>query len=83
MKGKGLMRHVFGPSFEAPEEIWLKLSKKWAGFFLAMAVLNEVIWRNFSEEFWVNFKSFGLIPISLFFMAWQFPILKKYLKKND
>ena len=51
---------------------------RWAIFFLALAVLNEIIWRTQTTDFWVNFKVFGVVPITFVFAAFQFPLLQKY-----
>jgi len=51
-------------------------------FFLFLAILNEIVWRTQSEEFWVNFKVWGLMPISFIFAMFQVPLIKKYRVKN-
>ena len=51
---------------------------RWAIFFLALAVLNEIIWRTQTTDFWVNFKVFGVVPITFVFAALQYPLLQKY-----
>lgn len=83
VRGKGLIKHLFMGNFEAPEIVWLSLSKKWAAYFLIMAITNEIIWRNFSEEIWVKFKTFGFLPISIIFMLIQLPYLMKYAKNLE
>jgi intracellular septation protein len=60
------------------EEGWRKLTLRWAFFFLFMAMLNEVVWRNFPEEWWVTFKVFGIIPLTFLFMMAQMGLLQKY-----
>ena len=55
-----------------------KLNHRWIGFFIFVAVLNEIVWRTQSEVFWVNFKVWGLLPISFLFAASQFPLINKY-----
>ena len=57
---------------------WNILTKRWGIFFLAMALLNEIIWRNFSTDFWVSFKVFGFLPITIIFMILQNGLMKKY-----
>ena len=57
---------------------WDILTKRWIFFFLAMALLNEIIWRNFSTDFWVSFKVFGFLPITIIFMILQNGLMKKY-----
>ena len=62
---------------------WDILTKRWSLFFLAMAILNEIIWRNFSTDFWVSFKVFGFLPLTIIFMMLQNGLMKKYSIKND
>ena len=57
---------------------WDILTKRWIGFFIALALLNEIIWRTQSTDIWVNFKVFGILPITFLFTLFQFPIIKKY-----
>src|SRR5215468_3545276 len=71
--GGGLL---FGRSFTATG--WRILTMRWALFFLAMAVLNEIIWRTQSTDFWVAFKVFGGIPLTLGFAMTQMPLIKRY-----
>jgi len=61
--GKSLLGVVFGEVFKLDAEGWRKLTLRWGIFFLALAVLNEIIWRNFSTDFWVAFKVWGMMPI--------------------
>lgn len=75
---KGLLRHIFGMALELKEEGWLRLSARWGFFFLFLALLNEVIWRNFSTDFWVNFKVFGMLSCTIIFTAAQLPLIKRY-----
>ena len=57
---------------------WDKLTKSWSLFFFTMAILNEIIWRNFSTDFWVSFKVFGFLPLTIIFMMLQNGLMKKY-----
>ena len=57
---------------------WNKLNDRWAYFFLFLALLNEIIWRTQTESFWVNFKVWGMLPLTIVFTAAQFPLLNKY-----
>ena len=61
---KPLLKIFFQNAFELRDEGWKKLNYRWMGFFLFMALLNEIVWRTQSEAFWVNFKVWGLLPIS-------------------
>ena len=54
------------------------LDKRWMFFFLGLAILNEFVWRTQTEEFWVNFKVWGMLPITIIFTAFQIPLINKY-----
>jgi intracellular septation protein len=69
---------VFDQMFHLTDEGWRKLTIRWAVFFVALAVLNEVVWRTQSTDFWVNFKVFGVLPLTMIFGAMQYPLLMKY-----
>jgi intracellular septation protein len=75
---KPLLGMVFDSLFQLTDEGWRKLTWRWAIFFLALAVLNEIVWRNFSTNFWVDFKVFGVMPLTFLFAALQTPLMKKY-----
>ncbi|HZO45870.1 MAG TPA: septation protein A [Xanthobacteraceae bacterium] len=75
---KPLLGMVFDSVFNLTDEGWRKLTLRWGVFFLVLAVLNEIVWRNFSTDAWVNFKVFGFLPITMIFAAAQFPLLQKY-----
>lgn len=68
---KGLLRYVMQPVLHLREEAWLPLSKRWGGFFLFMACLNELLWRNLPTELWVNIRVFGYLPLTLLFAITQ------------
>jgi intracellular septation protein len=76
--GKLLLGLVFDSVFHLTDEGWRKLTIRWALFFFALAVLNEIVWRTQSTNFWVNFKFFGAIPLTFLFGALQYPLLTKY-----
>jgi len=75
---KPLLGVVFDSLFHLTDEGWRKLTLRWAIFFLALAVLNEIVWRNTSTDAWVTFKAFGVLPLTFLFGALQYPLLKKY-----
>ena len=54
------------------------LTKRWIGFFIALAILNEIVWRTQTTDIWVNFKVFGILPITFIFTLAQFSLIKKY-----
>ncbi len=66
------------------EEIgWNKLINRWIGFFIFLALINEIIWRTQSEEVWINFKVWGILPITIIFTAFQVPLIQKYKKTDE
>ena len=79
---KSLLKIFFQNAFNLEDEGWKKLNYRWIGFFLFIAILNEIVWRTQSEVFWVNFKVWGLLPISFIFTASQIPLIKKYQIKK-
>jgi intracellular septation protein len=76
--GKSLLGMVFDSVFNLTDEGWRKLTLRWALFFLALAVLNEIVWRTQSTDFWVAFKVFGVVPITFVFAALQVPLMTKH-----
>jgi intracellular septation protein len=76
--GKSLLGYVFNAAFQLDEEGWRKLTIRWGIFFLFLAVLNEVVWRNFSDDFWVAFKVWGTMPITIIFTLSQMPLIMKH-----
>jgi intracellular septation protein len=75
---KPLLEIVFDKMFHLTEEGWRKLTIRWAVFFIVLAVLNEVVWRNFTTDTWVTFKVFGALPLTFVFAMLQVPLLNKY-----
>jgi intracellular septation protein len=76
--GKPLLGIVFDSVFHLREEGWRKLTWRWAFFFFALAILNEIVWRTQTTDFWVSFKLFGVVPLTFLFAAVQYPLLTKY-----
>ena len=75
---KPLLKYLLGSALILEEEGWNILTQRWIAFFIALAILNEIVWRTMSEDFWVNFKVFGILPITFIFTLTQFPLIKKY-----
>ena len=73
-----VLKKLLGNALKIQDEGWKILNKRWALFFIGLAILNEIIWRTQSEEFWVNFKVWGMLPITFIFTAFQFNIINKY-----
>ncbi len=72
------LKFFFKNAFQLNDEGWGKLNNRWAFFFLFLAVLNEFVWRTQSEVMWVNFKVWGILPLTFIFTALQLPLIKKY-----
>jgi intracellular septation protein len=75
---KALLKYAFGTVFQMTETGWRIVTWRWAAFFVVLAVLNEIVWRNFSTDFWVSFKVFGIMPLTMLFAVAQLPVIKKY-----
>ena len=75
---KPLLKYLLGAALKLQEEGWKILTQRWIGFFIALAILNEIVWRTQSTDIWVNFKVFGILPITFIFTMTQFPLIKKY-----
>ncbi len=77
-----VLKKILGKSIVLKDEGWNILSRRWIFFFFSIALLNEIVWRTQSEEFWVNFKVWGLLPITFIFTAFQVSLITKY-KVNE
>ena len=75
---ENLLKKLLGNSIKLKDDGWLKLSTRWIYFFFLLALLNEYVWRTQTEEFWVNFKVWGLLPITFIFTMFQVPLINKY-----
>tara|TARA_A100001015_G_C15008102_1_gene721726 strand:+ start:1193 stop:1738 length:546 start_codon:yes stop_codon:yes gene_type:complete len=75
---KNLLKKIFNSSFELSDLGWTKLNNRWAYFFIFLAIINEIIWRTQSEVVWVNFKVWGILPLTFIFTALQLPLIKKH-----
>ncbi|RWK59392.1 septation protein A [Mesorhizobium sp.] len=76
--GKSLLGYVFDSAFSLDAEGWKKLTFRWGLFFLFLALVNEVVWRNFSTDAWVTFKVWGIMPITLLFTFSQMPLIMRH-----
>jgi intracellular septation protein len=80
---KPLLKILFDGALHVTEEGWRKLTWRWAFFFLALAALNEIVWRTQSTDLWVKFKTFGFLPLTLLFALAQAPLIMKYETKDE
>jgi intracellular septation protein len=76
--GLPLLKYVFGEVYRLTEEGWAVLSLRWGVFFFVLAIANEIVWRGFSTDFWVAFKVWGIMPVTLIFSLFQLPALTRY-----
>ena len=76
--GRSFIAIMFDQMFNLTAPGWRLLTMRWALFFLGMAVLNEIVWRTQSTDFWVAFKAFGVIPLTMAFAITQMPLIKRY-----
>ena len=73
-----ILKKIMGKSIPLSDIGWEILNKRWMFFFIGLAVLNEFVWRTQTEEFWVNFKVWGMLPITIIFTAFQIPLINKH-----
>ena len=83
MRGQSYLKYLIGDLLPLTETGWIKITRNWALFFTVMAVLNEVIWRTQSTEFWVNAKTFGYLPLTLVFTFSQAPLMAKHALPDE
>ena len=77
-----ILKKILGKSIALSNIGWEILNKRWMFFFLGLALLNELVWRTQSEEFWVNFKVWGMLPITIIFTGFQIGLINRY-KRNE
>jgi len=82
LTNKHLLKYLLGAALKLEDTGWKILTQRWIGFFIALAILNEIVWRTQSTDIWVNFKVFGILPITFIFTMTQFPLIKKYQIEN-
>ena len=75
---RSLLGYVFDSVFRLDDEGWRKLTFRWGIFFFVLAAVNEVVWRNFSTDFWVTFKVFGIMPLTVIFTLTQMPLIQRH-----
>lgn len=80
--GKPLLSLVMGSVFSLTEEGWKKLTLRWALFFFLLAILNEIVWRTQTSDVWVQFKVFGIMPLTVVFALSQMKLISTYEKKD-
>ena len=75
---RNFLKMLLHQVFPMTDHGWRLLTVRWAGFFLLLAVLNELVWRNYSTDAWVNFKVFGIMPLTIVFSLLQLPTMQRF-----
>ena len=81
--GKNYVKSLLGTMVALNDAGWRLLAIRWGLFFVVMAVVNEIVWRNFSTDTWVSFKVFGFLPLTVVFALAQTPLIHRYAKSGD
>jgi intracellular septation protein len=76
--GRPLLKMMLGEAFHLTAEGWRQFTLRWIIFFCCLALLNEIVWRNFSEGTWVTFKTFGVLPLTILFTALQIGLIRRF-----
>jgi intracellular septation protein len=84
LRGKSFLKSLMGSMFPMTDQGWRVLTLRWAMFFVVLAILNEIVWRNASTDDWVSFKVFGIMPLTILFSVLQLPTMNRHrLPEND
>ncbi len=81
--GKPIMKQLFDGAFNLTDKGWMVLTVRWGLFFVFLGAVNEIVWRNFSTDFWVSFKLFGVMPLTMIFGLAQIPVLTKHAPAGE
>lgn len=81
--GHSLLRYVFGEVYKLQDRGWYLMTLRWGLFFFVLAAVNEIVWRNFSDDFWVAFKVWGIMPLTMVFAMSQLPLLNRYAPHDE
>lgn len=81
--GKSFLRYAFDSAFKLDDMGWRKLTIRWGLFFFFLAIINEIVWRNFSTDAWVTFKVWGVMPMSFVFMMFQMRVVSQHSLDQD
>ena len=79
VRGRSYLQMLMGDKLPLGTEGWMVLTRRWTGFFIFLALLNEAVWRTQSTDLWVSFKVFAILPLTIVFMLLQMPLLRKHL----
>jgi len=74
---KNVLKIIFNKAFNLTERGWRVLNIRWSFFFIFLAILNEIVWRNYSTEIWISFKLWGIMPLTIVWTLAQMPLVSK------
>lgn len=80
---QGWLKHIMSFAFQLTDAGWLTLSKRWAFLFFSLAAINEIVWRHFPTDIWVNVKVFGFVGLTLLFSLAQVPLIEREALKRE
>ncbi|MEM7422547.1 MAG: septation protein A [Pseudomonadota bacterium] len=78
VQGRSYLKYLMGEALPLTDIGWMIFTQRWVAFFVFLGLVNEIVWRTQSTEFWVNFKTFANIPMTFIFLALQYPLLRKH-----
>jgi len=81
-RGRSYLKYLMGSAMPLDDAGWMIFTRRWVGFFVCMALLNEAIWRSQPTETWVAFKTFATLPLTFVFLAFQWPLLKRHMAEE-
>jgi len=79
LRGRSYLKTLMGMAMPLDDAGWMKFTRRWVAFFIGMVLLNEAVWRSQPTEVWVIFKTFGALPLTFIFIAFQWPLLKRHM----
>ena len=82
-KKRSLLRPLLESSMKLDAEGWRTLTLRWACFFVFLAIVNEIVWRNTSTDTWVSFKVFGILPLTIAFTITQIPLIQRHEVRDE
>ena len=83
VRGQSYLQKLIGDMLPMADAGWMILTRRWAVFFVFLAALNELVWRTQTTDFWVSFKVFGFMPLTIGFMMFQMPLLNRYADLDE
>ena len=78
LQGRSYLKYLMGETMPLTDEGWMIFTRRWVYFFIFLGVVNEIVWRTQTTEFWVSFKTFANLPMTFIFLAFQFPLLRRH-----